>query len=309
VFRSVIASDPPLSCAPPLPPPLHHPCRLLVISALWLALCVAPDVHAQSVEVAQDTSDSVEAQLDRARQLFEEGLAQVEIGNWVQAEETFRRVLALRSSPVVAYNLASALARLGRLIESAELLRAIARDPQVDAETREPAERLLAEIEPQIGSLTVRVVGSTQGLILRLGDRTLGAGERVQAISVDPGTHTVIAERDGKSLASEQVNIGGAAPLKVEVTLDLHDAPIQPPAPDLRVSKLPSEQPAAPRDDGADMWSSPWLWGGVAGVVLVAAGVIVVAAVAGGRETEAPVGGTTDPPIVRGRVVPMGGAP
>jgi hypothetical protein len=170
---------------------------------------------------------------------------------------------------------------LGRLIESSELLRAIVRDPQVDAETREPAERLLAEIEPRIGSLTVRVVGSTEGLILRLDDRTLGAGEHVQAISVDPGTHSVIAERDGKSLASEEVNIGGAAPLKVEVSLDLRDAPV-PPVPDLRVSKLPSEPTSAKRDEGSDLWSSPLLWGGVAGVVLVAAGVIVVAALAGG---------------------------
>ena len=47
--------------------------------------------------------------------------------------EHFRRALALRSSPVIAYNLASALEHLGQLVEASELLRGIASDPAVAA--------------------------------------------------------------------------------------------------------------------------------------------------------------------------------
>lgn len=254
---------------------------------------------------APDASAADASQLDAARKLFEEGLAHVEAGNWVQAEQAFRSVLVMRSSPVVAYNLASALARLGRLIESAELLRAIVRDPTVDAATREPAQHLLSEIEPQIGSVTVRVLGNTENLVLRLDQRTLGAGELVQAISVDPGVHMVAAERAGKLLASEEVNVGGAAPLKTEVTLDLREKPKEPPKPDLRVSKLPSEErPASERDDGGSTWSSPWLWTGAGAVVLLAAGIIIVAASSGGEAQPAdPIGGNTSPPVIRGRVM------
>jgi hypothetical protein len=248
-----------------------------------------------------------EARLDQARKLFEEGLAQVEAAQWAQAEQSFRQVLAIRSSPVVAYNLASALAQLGRLLESAELLRVVVRDPSVDVATRDPAQQLLAAIEPRIGSITVRVQGETEGVILRLDDRVLGQGELVQAISVDPGPHHVFVERDGKRVASEEVRVGGDAPLQAEVTFDLREkAPAAPPV-DLRVSKLPGEnKPAAARDDGGSVWGSPWLWTGAGVGVLIVAGVVVAVLVAGAEDSVAdPVGGNTDPPFVRGRVEVM----
>jgi hypothetical protein len=272
-----------------------------------LAVCAVPRAHAQEVAPAATPSADEQAQLDQARRLFEEGLAHVEAGNWVAAEQAFRSVLALRSSPVVAYNLASALARLGRLIESAEMLRAIVRDNTVDAATRDPAQHLLNEIEPQIGSITVRVLGSTDNLVLRLDERTLGAGELIQAISVDPGVHLVLAEREGKALASQEVNVGGAAPLIAEVTLDLREKPKAEVVPDLRVSKLPSEEQPRPTQhtDESSVWSSPWLWSSAAAVVLVTVGVIAVVALSSGGDPELadPVTGTTDPPVIRGRVV------
>jgi hypothetical protein len=293
---------------------LHHHSRRFVLLALWLALYVVPSAHAQSAQPsaiqapppAAPTAEE-QAQLEDARKLFEEGLAHVEVGNWVQAEQAFRRVLAVRSSPVVAYNLASALARLGRLIESAELLRAIVRDNEVEPTTRDPAQHLLSEIEPQICSLTVRVLGSTEGLSLQLDSRTLGTGELFQAISVDPGVHVVVAARGGKTLASEEVNLGGAAPLKAEVALDLREKP-KPVVPDLRVSQLPSEQPAgAPPKKSSSILGSPWLWTGAGAVVLVAVGVIAVAALSGGDpELADPVSGTTDPPVIHGHVVEGG---
>jgi hypothetical protein len=289
---------------------LHPFSRSIAAFAVWLIVVCdvsrASLAHAQGVESSAPTPAAAAeeaARLDDARRLFEEGLAQVEAGEWAQAEQSFRRVLAIRSSPVVAYNLASALAQLGRLLESAELLRVVVRDASVDAATRDPAQQLLASIEPRIGSVTVRVQGDTQGVILRLDDRVLGQGELVQAISVDPGTHLVFAERDGKRVASEEVHIGGDAPLMAEVTFDLREKAPPPPLLDLRVSKLPHEEKkSAERDDGS-MWSSPWLWTGAGAVVLIAAGVVVAVLVAGAEDSVAdPIGGNTDPPIVRGRV-------
>ena len=295
---------------------MHHHLRPVALLSLWLVLRAVPSAHAQlapqgdEATTAQASAAEGKEQLEQARKLFEEGLAHVEAGNWVEAEQAFRSVLVMRSSPVVAYNLASALARIGRLIESAELLRAIVRDTDVDAATREPAQHLLSELEPQIGSVTVRVLGNTDGLVLTLDQRTLGAGDLVQAISVDPGVHLIAAERAGALLASEEVKVGGAAPLKAEITLDLRDKPKREPRPDLRVSSLPSEQkPERTRDDGASAWSSPWLWGGAAAVVLVTAGVITALALSGNAQQAEPIGGNTDPPVIRGIVVAEGGGP
>lgn len=290
---------------------LHNFSRRFAALALGvIVVCdvLMPVATARAQEPAQEPVESAtgvqEGSLEEARQLFEQGLAHVEAAEWALAEQTFRRVLAIRSSPVVAYNLASALAQLGRLIESAELLRLVVRDPAVDAAIRDPAQQLLAQIEPRIGSLTVRVHGDTEGVILHLGDRMLGQGELVQAISVDPGLHVVFAEKNGERVAAEEVRVGGDAPLKAEVTFDLREKEPPPPPVDLRVKQLPSEHTSPePRDDDDSAWSSPWLWTG-AGAVIVAGVVVAVLVATGGETTTAdPIGGDTDPPIVRGRVM------
>src|SRR5882672_1974841 len=106
-----------------------RPCRSWLIFLLCAPLWAAAPLRAQQQSSAPISAEAT----DQARQLFNEGLALVEHEDWAGAEERFRRVLALRSSHVVSYNLASALTHLERLVESAELLRGVARDPSVDA--------------------------------------------------------------------------------------------------------------------------------------------------------------------------------
>jgi hypothetical protein len=261
----------------------------------------ADDKAADTAASAAADAAADAASLDQARDLFEQGLQQVEAGDWAGAEQSFRRVLAVKSSAVVSYNLASALARLGRLIESADLLRIVVRDPSVDVGTRDPAQQLLAEIEAQIGSLTVRVQGDGHELVLQLDGRVLSQGELVQTVSVDPGEHVVLASRKGKTLATETVQVGGRAPLKAEVLFDLREKIVAKPKPDPRVSQLPEEREPRSSSDQDSIWASPWLWAGAGAVVV--AGVVIVAAVALGGETtfERPVSGDTDPPVIRGR--------
>ena len=53
-----------------------------------------------------------------ARTLFGEGVAFVDQQNWDEAVVRFRRAYALRPSPVVGFNLASALAEQGHPVEA-----------------------------------------------------------------------------------------------------------------------------------------------------------------------------------------------
>ena len=163
--------------------------RSIDLTALVVCSVLASAVTLRAQEAVAPAADAVQAgSLEEARLLFEQGIAHVEASEWALAEQSFRRVLAIRSSPVVAYNLASALAQLGRLIESAELLRVVVRDPAVDAATRDPAQQLLAEIEPRICSLTVRVQGDTAGARRQL-ERALSALQ-----SPRPVLHATVAE-------------------------------------------------------------------------------------------------------------------
>ena len=148
-----------------------HRLRWSCFSLAWVlfgsASSIAAQPSAESVREAPPTDTSVEV----ARQLFAEGLQFVEAEDWAGAEDRFRRVLSVKSSHVVSYNLASALRHLGRVTESSELLRVILRDATADATTHDAAQQLLSEIEPLIGSLTIRVSGETSGAELALDDQ------------------------------------------------------------------------------------------------------------------------------------------
>jgi hypothetical protein len=277
----------------------------------WLALLVCVPLGAAAPAAADPGKPAAESRVDEsARELFAEGIAFVEAADWVQAEQRFRQVLALRSSHVVAYNLASALVNLGRPVEAAELLRSILRDAQADAATRDAAQQLLLQTEPKIGTLTIRVTGDMTDVRFALDEKPLEVTGQVQTSSVDPGEHTVTAHRGQTPLAFERVTIGGSAALQAELVITLparvapdrvalgaRTAPLRAPARPL-TEPMPAERPEPVDSSGG---SSFWLWA-AGGAVLVAAGVVATVLLVSSGGEAAPVKGDTDPPLVRGQV-------
>ena len=278
-----------------------------------VALALNAPVHAQGPELAPAAVDPAleQQQKEQARLLFSEGLQFVEQEDWVNAESRFRSVLLLRASHVVAYNLASALSQLQRLMEAAELLRAIVRDGAAEPATRSAAEQLLAEIEQRIGTLTLRIAGDSNGALVRLDGAPLELSEQLLTISVDPGEHHVVVEREGAQVASETVRIGGDAPLQVAVTLTLPPRilpaavaqaaqPLHPPRNGASSSRTAPTSPR--RDDGSDdsVLESWWFWGAVGAVA--AGGVVTGVLLAGGDDARDPLRGDTDPAVLRGTV-------
>jgi hypothetical protein len=190
------------------------------------------------------------------------------------------------------------------------LLRVVLRDPAVDSTTRDAAQQLLTEIEPRIGSLTIRVTGDASNTSLSVDDKPLELSAAVQAISVDPGLHRVMLQRDGAIVAQKEVRVGGDASLQADVTLELTPR-IAPETAVTRSASRPRAAPimAEPRDeaqaDSDSLLTKWWLWAGVGAVV--ATGVVVALVAMPSSESATPVQGNTDPPFVRGRVQ-MGGA-
>ncbi len=283
--------------------------RMLGSRRGWVAFLVCVPLWAAGQAGAQPVSAGSDASVEQARQLFTEGLEFVEADDWVQAEERFRRVLALRSSHVVAYNLASALLNLGHPVEAAELLRSILRAADVDAATRDAAQQLLLATEPQIGTLTIRVSGDMTGVRFALDDKPLEVSAQVHTISVDPGEHSLTAHREGTPLAFERVVIGGGAPLQVEVAVEL-PAQLVRERPPVRAAAVPRRPapvaatalaPEPATDEVESSGSGIWLWAAGGAALATAAAVITVVLVSAGGEAM-PVAGDTDPPFVRGRV-------
>jgi hypothetical protein len=285
---------------------------------LWLWCCFVlsalPASAWAQVPQGAKRGDGESSSVDQARQLFAEGLKFVEREDWAQAEDRFRRVLSLKSSHVVAYNLASALVHLGRMVESSELLRAIVRDPTAESGTREAATQLLSEIEPRIGSLTIRVSGDASGASLRVDDKQVELTGSIQTISVDPGEHRVALLRDGSELTAKPALVGGDAPLQVEVLLELNPAPAPEATARAAVAYRPAARHASPaatpiapepgeaaKDEEASssVFKSPWLWAGAGAVVAATVVTIVLLAPAKKQST---LSGDTNPPVIHGRV-------
>jgi hypothetical protein len=287
---------------------------MLRLPEAWLALVLVSAPYGMLSRAQAQQSEAAEggaadaAAVDEARRLFGEGLSFVEREDWVQAEERFRRVLALRSSHVVSYNLASALVHLDRVVEAAELLRSILRATDVDPATREATRQLLLETEPRIGTLTLRVSGDMTGTSFTLDGKPLELTAQVQTIAVDPGEHQLSAQRDATQVASQSATVGGVAPLQVEVELVLpaviapaHAARTAGPRVPARAASVPisARMPLeSPREDEGS--SSTWLWVAGGGAVAAAAAVTVVLLLGG--DSPSPVAGDTDPKLITGRV-------
>ena len=141
-----------------------------------------------------------------ARSLFHQGLECLDAEDLQCAAERFTRSHELRPSAVVAYNLASVLAKLGRVVHAAELLRWVRRSNAND-EVKQAAAALLPTITPQIAHFTLQAEGSTRGVRFYLDGRVLP--EQIVGVRapVDPGDHRVEARRGEETVAETTFSV------------------------------------------------------------------------------------------------------
>jgi len=218
---------------------------MVVRAAAIAAVLVTPSgTRAQEAQTDADT--------ERARVLFDEGLAFVDEGDYEQAADRFEQAYEIRPGTGVAFNLASSWVHLDRRADAAELLREVVDDPEASAQVRTMSEELLAEIEPQLGELTVHVEGEPEGAEVSVDDEPLPREEWGVARPVDPGTHEVASSRGGDRLSMETVEVeeGGASEVRLNV-------------------------PAPAGSSGGSVADKWWFWAAIGGAVL---GMVLIAA-------------------------------
>ncbi|MGE0784292.1 MAG: tetratricopeptide repeat protein [Sandaracinaceae bacterium] len=254
-----------------------------------LVIVVAVLASAPATTSAQSSAADAAA----ARDLFGQGVRLSEEGDWEGAADRFRRSLALRESPVVAFNLGMALSHLGRLVEAIEHFR-MCRNVG-NAELEAAAEEQITQLEPQVGRLTIEVRGPTAGVRFALDGRPISSASLGVAIPADPGTRTLIAERDGEAVAeaSADVTSGALSTLRIEVPpAPLPDPEITMPDP------VSAPGPTAPVDgDGGDD-AVAWGVGIGVGVAVLAAVAIVLAVVLTSGSPAQPIEGNLLPGVV-----------
>jgi hypothetical protein len=141
-----------------------------------------------------------------ARSLFHQGIECLDAEDLQCAAERFTRSHELRPSAVVAYNLASVLARLGRVVHAAELLRWVRRSNAND-QVKEAAAALLPQITPRIAHWVLRAEGATESVRFYLDGSQLP--EQIVGVRapVDPGDHQVEARRGGETVAETSFSV------------------------------------------------------------------------------------------------------
>jgi hypothetical protein len=255
------------------------------VLALVLVCLTSASVRAQD---AQDTA--------MARGLFEEGVGLADAGDWAGAEDRFARAHALRPSSGIAFNWASALLELGRVVEASEQLRNVLRDPEAPEDMRSEAQAKLDQASARTAYLTVRVEGDPRGVNALVDDKPLQEAAWGAPAPIDPGEHVVRLLRGERELVSELAMLGDGE--RRELTLV---------APELVLEPTPEPEPVAlPPPPVEDRESRPvyksWvLWTAVGAVVV--AGAVTSVLLLGGKDKapEEPVLGNTEPGVIRWR--------
>jgi len=267
--------------------------RAFAALAVASFLLTAGQAHAQSP-----------ADVEAARALFREGVALAESGDYAEAAGRFRRVLEVRAAAPVAYNLAYALAQLGQLVEAAELLEDVLGDPDAPAGIVTQAEQLNGSVRSRIGHLTIRVEGSDAASEVTVDGEPVASG-MWDDVRVDPGPHRVVLHGDGTEVTSRDVQVGEGEAVEVELATW---APTAPTPRETAEQGLPRDLGAAAvgagsgeEDSGGGLLTEWWFWTTV--VVVLAAGT-VGAILLFGEDTQEPLRGNFNPPLLELEVLP-----
>jgi hypothetical protein len=160
---------------------------------------------------ATQTAPTQVSDADRAaaRDLFTEGATLQGQGKYAEALDRFTRSNAVFPAPTTALRMAQCQVALGRLVAGGEGFRAIVNlklpqnAPQAFFDAQTTAANELAQLEPRIPRLTVRVFGQNiQNLQVLIDGQPLNLALLGAPRPIDPGTHKIVATAIG--LAAEQ---------------------------------------------------------------------------------------------------------
>ncbi len=211
------------------------------------------------------------AERSLARDQFQAGVAAAREGDWAGAAEAFQRSYELAPRPLTLLNLAGAYQQIGRLVEAAEAYRMFLHEDGITARQRRDAEEQLADLEPRIPRVRLRVLGLVEDDRVTLDEYQLSLAALDELYPVDPGEHSATVERDGR--APRVVPFTATEGVQQDVLIDVR--PESWPAP-VAAGEVEDEAPApapapAPTRE-TSIAEEPAFWV-VLGVVLVAGGV------------------------------------
>lgn len=189
---------------------------------------------------AQQAETPAAEDLERARTLFEQGIAFVDAGRWLEALAAFRASQAIVERPGTLFNIGNALFRLGRPLEAKRVLELYLRRPEVvgDAPATRDGAALLGLATRSVATLSLEI--SPPDAIVAVDDVPQDAMGASRSIAVEPGSHVLRVTAQGfvetrisvdlmpGATHSERVTLAPAAPAQTlqRGTLQLDVTPL-----------------------------------------------------------------------------------
>lgn len=176
----------------------------------------APVEAAPAAQVVAPTEAPDPAQT-RARELFQEGVALSRTERWAEALGRFRASAAIVERPSTLLNIATALQRLGRARECiAAVDRYFLIAPESDTQPRAQAAALRDAMQQSLGHVSLAVLPEDAEVLV---DGEPVDARYVGALSLDPGTHAFLVQRDGHLPARFTLELAPGASASRAITL------------------------------------------------------------------------------------------
>jgi len=258
--------------------------RLLYLVLALSTICGPAWVPALSTAAAQD--DAIAAQ--RARGLFQHGVALAKSERWAEALAAFRRSAELVPRASTSYNIANALYRLDRPVDALAELDRYEEMPEVraggeawerGAALRELLDGAVAEIRLAITPASAKV--SVDG-------RLSAATGLERTLRLNPGTHSIHITHEDYASALREVQVARGSRQAYTIALQPH-TPAASPA--LAITPTGVSTAEAPQDDRKPFVKRPGFWVMIGAIVVVGVGAGVAVALT--RKDDAPQCGTT----------------
>jgi hypothetical protein len=178
---------------------------------------------ARSARAAGPPTPSREATVmtDKARQLYEEGVAAFKKGKTLEAHASFVAAWALNRHWQIAANLADSELELGKFREAAE--HAVYYQQHAPADRQDKAKALVNRARARVGALTIDV--DPPGAEVLVDDVPVGRAPIQEAVFVDPGAHKVTARFAGRADATQTVTLSAGGEQKVALRMVVEAPP------------------------------------------------------------------------------------
>lgn len=137
------------------------------------------------------------ASAQEARELFLQGQAAYETGDYDTAVQNWERAYELDPRPLLQYNLAQAYERLGLLDQAVAAYRVYIENTPGDDQRAQNARARIASLEQRVGNTSIRLTGGVEGAAILVDGEDRGRLPHPDPLRVDPGSHRVVVRAEG----------------------------------------------------------------------------------------------------------------